>query len=195
MRCLKYLSLRDTPANAARCRLARHMPQPPMAAPRESAPDKNDPNRNHSGQKETDICRHLSSPRGAARRSKSVKSSRRLQSISHEKSNATPHPLTRRPRPASRVRGVLVGPQPSSLGGHAAHESPVGPVQGPPPSAVAAALWGAPVAGRDAAEPAVVASPLPVRDRSKFRRHGFEARRLKVTPKATSAPPSFAPAN
>jgi hypothetical protein len=34
-----------------------------MTVPRESAPDKNNPNRNHSGQNEADVCRHVPSPR------------------------------------------------------------------------------------------------------------------------------------
>jgi hypothetical protein len=55
------------------------------------------------------------------------------------------------------------------------------PVRAPAPSAVAAAFWGAPVAGGMRPNCRRPPSLARVRNRSKFRHHGPEARRLKVT--------------
>jgi hypothetical protein len=61
-------------------------------------------------------------------------------------------------------------------------------VRAPPPSAVASGRWGAPVAGA-MADRRGAPRLAGVRNRSKFRHHGPEARRLKVTLSGGSTPP------
>jgi hypothetical protein len=65
--------------------------------------------------------------------------------------------------------------------GKLAHMSEFGPVPAPAPSAVAAAFRGAPVAGGMRLNCRRSPNLVRVRNRSKFRHHGPEARRLKVT--------------